>query len=170
MNAFKEIKAQELKINPFEMIGTDWMLISAKKAEKVNTMTASWGGLGVIWNKNVVTIYIRPQRYTKEFIDNSDTFSITVLGEEYIKELSYLGIISGRDEDKIAKTGFTVDEDDNTPYFSEGKVVLICRKLYSQELSKEFFEDTSLINKNYLKNDFHTMYIGEIVKVLVKEQ
>ena len=170
MNAFKEIKAQELKINPFEMIGTDWMLISAKKDEKVNTMTASWGGLGVIWNKNVVTIYIRPQRYTKEFIDNSDTFSVTVLGDEYRKELSYLGTISGRDEDKIAKTGLTVDEDGNTPYFSEGKVVLICRKLYSQELSKEFFEDTSLINKNYLKNDFHTMYIGEIVKVLVKDQ
>ena len=101
MNTFKEIKAQELKINPFEMIGIDWMLITVKKDEKVNTMTASWGGLGVIWNKNVVTIYIRPKCYTKEFIDNSDTFSVTILGEEYRKELSYLGTISGRSEDKI---------------------------------------------------------------------
>ena len=170
MNTFKEIKAQELKINPFEMIGIDWMLITVKKDEKVNTMTASWGGLGVIWNKNVVTIYIRPKCYTKEFIDNSDTFSVTILGEEYRKELSYLGTISGRSEDKILKTGLTVAEDGNTPYFSQGKVVLICRKIYSQELSKDFLTDTSLINKNYLKDEFHTMYIGEIVKVLVKEQ
>ena len=69
MSNFREIKVNEIKNNPFEMIGTDWMLITAKRNDKVNTMTASWGGLGVIWNKNVVTVYIRPQRYTKEFIE-----------------------------------------------------------------------------------------------------
>lgn len=170
MSKFIEIKADELNKNPFEMIGKDWMLISAEKEGKVNTMTASWGGLGVIWNKNVVTVYIRPQRYTKEFIDNSDTFSITVLGDEFRRELSYLGTVSGRDEDKISKVGLTIAEDNNTPYFEEGKIVLMCRKLYSQELSENGFTDTSLVNKNYVNNDFHIMYIGEITKVLVNEE
>ncbi|MBE6062127.1 MAG: flavin reductase family protein [Clostridium butyricum] len=169
MSDFKEIKANAIKNNPFEMIGTDWMLISAKKDNKVNTMTASWGGLGVIWNKNVVTVYIRPQRYTKEFVDNSDTFSITVLGEDYRKELSYLGTVSGRNEDKIKKAGLTVVEDDNTPYFNEGNIIFLCRKLYAQKLDEKAFVDKNLISKNYLKEDFHIMYIGEIVKVLVKE-
>ena len=169
MSDFKEINADELNKNSFEMIGKDWMLISAEKEGKVNTMTASWGGLGVIWNKNVVTAYIRPQRYTKEFIDNSDTFSISVLGNEYRKELSYLGTISGRNEDKISKVGLTVVNDNNTPYFNESNIVIICRKLYVQDLKEDGFVDSSLINKNYIKGDFHTMYIGEIIKVLIKE-
>lgn len=170
MSEFEEIKVNEIKNNPFEMIGTDWMLITAKKNNKVNTMTVSWGGLGVVWNKNVVTVYIRPQRYTKEFIDESDTFSITVLSDEYRKELSYLGTVSGRNQDKIKNTGLTVVEDNNTPYISEGNLVLICKKLYSQEMNKESFINDSLVHKNYLKGDFHTMYIGEIIKVLVKEK
>ncbi|NME84338.1 flavin reductase family protein [Clostridium sp. SM-530-WT-3G] len=169
MSNFREIKVNEIKNNPFEMIGTDWMLITAKRNDKVNTMTASWGGLGVIWNKNVVTVYIRPQRYTKEFIDNSDTFSITILGDDYRKELSYLGTVSGRNQDKIVNTGLTVVEDNNTPYFNEGSLVFICKKLYAQEMNKESFVTDNLVNNNYLKEDFHTMYIGEIMKVLVKE-
>ena len=169
MNNFKEIKVNEIKNNPFEMIGTDWMLITAKKDNKVNTMTASWGGLGVIWNKNIVTVYIRQQCYTKEFVDGSDTFSITVLGDNCRKELSYLGTISGRNQDKIANTGLTVVEDNNTPYFCEGNIVFICKKLYSQEMNKESFVNDSLVDENYSKKGFHTMYIGEIIKVLVKE-
>lgn len=170
MSNFIQIRADELNKNSFEMIGKDWMLISAEKEGKVNTMTASWGGLGVIWNKNVVTVYIRPQRYTKEFIDNSDTFSVSVLGNEYRKELSYLGTISGRNENKIEKVGLTVIEDNNTPYFKESNIVIICRKLYAQDLKADGFVDSSLINKNYIEGDFHTMYIGEIEKVLIKEE
>ncbi|HCW54029.1 MAG TPA: flavin reductase [Clostridium sp.] len=169
MSDFKEIKVNEIKNNPFEMIGTDWMLITAKKNNKVNTMTASWGGLGVIWNRNVVTIYIKPQHYTKEFIDESDTFSITVFSDDYRKELSYLGTVSGRNQDKIKNIGLTVMEDNNTPYFNEGKIVFLCKKLYAQEMNKESFMAEDLVNKNYLKEDFHTMYIGEIIKVLEKE-
>ena len=168
MNKFKEIKPQELTNNPFKMIGHDWMLISAKKDDKVNTMTASWGGVGIMWNKNVATIYIRPQRYTKEFVDNSDSFSITVLEDGFKKELSYLGTVSGRDEDKIAKSGLTVAEEDGVPYFDEGKVVLICKKLYAQEMNADSFVEKDLIDKNYPASDFHIMYIGEITKVLIK--
>ena len=105
MSGFFEIKPAELKGNPFEMIGKQWMLITAKKDDKINTMTASWGTLGVIWNKNVATIYVRSERYTKEFIDNTERFSLTFFSENYRKELSYLGMISGKYENKIEKAG-----------------------------------------------------------------
>ena len=93
---FKKISVQELNCNPFTLIGDEWMLVSAgNEASGYNTMTASWGGLGVIWNKPVATIYIRPQRYTKTFIDSQETFSLCVFDESYKKQLGYLGRVSG---------------------------------------------------------------------------
>lgn len=86
------------------MIGKEWLLITAEKDGKANTMTASWGGVGVLWGKNVATLYIRPQRYTKEFVDASDTLSLSVLDESFRKTLNYLGTVSGRDENKIEKS------------------------------------------------------------------
>ena len=106
--SFKEIKPEELQKNPFQMIGKEWLLVTAEKDGKANTMTASWGGVGVMWGRNVAFIVIRPQRYTKEFIDASDKLSLSVLDEEYRKTLSYLGSVSGRDEDKIGKSGLTI--------------------------------------------------------------
>ncbi|MDK2829763.1 flavin reductase family protein [Clostridium butyricum] len=169
MSSFKEIKPLELTNNPFEMIGKDWMLITAKKACKVNTMTASWGGLGVIFNKNVATIYVKKQCYTKEFLDDSDRFSLTIFNDEYIRELSYLGTMSGRDEDKISKVKFNISEENGTPYFNEAEIVLICKKIYSQDLSEECFEYDITHCKNYSENNIHTMYIGEIEKILIKD-
>ena len=103
--SYKKIDINEIVLNPFKTIGNDWLLISALKDGVTNTMTASWGGIGVIWNKNVVTVYIRPQRYTREFVDNSDYFSLTFF-EGYKKELGILGSKSGRDCDKIKETNF----------------------------------------------------------------
>lgn len=166
---FKKIEISELSLNPFQKIGKEWLLISAKNENKVNTMTASWGGLGVIWNKNVATIYIRPQRYTKQFVDHQDTFTLTFFDETYKKELGYLGRVSGKDEDKIANVNFHPIVDNHKVYFEECNMVLVCKKLYHAPICQEGFEDQSLIEKNYPQNDFHEMYIGEIVEVLVKE-
>ena len=105
---FKKTDIKTMEMKPFEKIGSQWMLISAEKDGKVNTMTASWGGVGVLWGKNVVTVYIRPQRYTKEFVDANDTFTLSFFDGNYMKELGYLGKVSGRDEDKIAKSGLHV--------------------------------------------------------------
>ena len=163
----KEIKAQELNENPFKLIGDDWMLITAEKDGKVNTMTASWGGLGVIWGRNAATVYIRLSRYTKEFIDTSDYFSICVMPSSYKKDLAYCGKVSGRDEDKIAKCGFTVEHENGVPYFKESRLVMTCKKMFSQELSATGFIDKSIIDANYSNKDWHVMYIGEIEKVLV---
>lgn len=160
------ITPEEIKRDPFTLIDKDWMLITAEKEGKVNTMTASWGGVGIIWNKKVAYIFIRPQRYTKEFVDASERFSLSVLPDSYRKELTYLGRVSGRDEDKIAKTGLKVAYEEGVPYFEESKYVLICRKLYAQDLKGECFIDKSLDPKNYPTQDYHTMYVAEIEEVL----
>lgn len=166
----KEIKVEELNLSPFKTIGKEWLLITAGQEEKVNTMTASWGGLGVIWSKNVATIYIRPQRYTKEFLDREDTFSLTVYDETYRSALNLLGTVSGRDEDKIKRSKLTTAFADGTPYFEEAKLVLICKKLYHAELKPENFDVHGIIDQCYPNKDFHTMYIGEIVKAYVKDE
>lgn len=164
-----EIKPEELHSDPFTMIGTEWMLVSAKKEGVVNTMTASWGGMGILWNKKVAFVFLRPQRYTKEFIDATDQFSLSFYDANYRKQLSYLGTVSGRDENKIEKTGFHIVHEDEVPYFEEANTVLICRKLYAQEMQETCFLQEGLIDKNYPNKDYHTMYVVEIEKVITQE-
>lgn len=168
MVPFREIQPQQLQKNPFHMIGKEWMLVTAERDGKANTMTASWGGVGVMWGKDVVYVVIRPQRYTKEFIDASDTFSLSILGEENRKVLNYLGTVSGRDEDKIAQSGLTLAHEDSIPYFEEANCVMLCKKLYSQPMAADSFLEQSLIDKWFSAGDFHTLYIAEITKILVK--
>ncbi len=167
---FREIKTTELKENPFDLIGAQWLLVTAEKEGKRNTMTASWGGLGVMWGKDVAFLVIRPQRYTKEFIDGSATLSLSVLPKGSMKEYAYLGKVSGRDEDKIAHVGLTVRHEGDTPYFEEARLVLICEKMFAQPYAPEGFQDRELISKWYPEEDFHTLYICEIKKVLVDEE
>lgn len=145
----KEIKHEDFQENAFEMIGKDWLLITAEKDGKVNTMTASWGGVGVLWNKKVAYIFIRPQRYTKEFVDFSDRLSVCVLPNSYRKELSYLGNVSGKDEDKISNANLKVQKYEDVPYFDEARLTLICRKLYAQDLKEEYFIEKDIIDKWY---------------------
>lgn len=169
MTKFKEIKPEELNNNVFQLIGKDWMLITAENNNKVNTMTASWGGFGIMFNKNVVSVVLRPQRYTKEFVDNSDTFSLTFLDESFRDQLKYLGSASGRNEDKITKSNLTVNHLDGTPYFQEGNIIIICKKIYAQPLNPDCFIDNKLDEQYYPQKDYHTFYMAEIEKILVKE-
>lgn len=170
MKNFKEIKAEEINENTFEIIGKKWMLITAEKSSgEVNTMTASWGGLGVLWRKNVAFIFIRPQRFTKEFVDGAERFSLTFFDESYRKQLGYLGTVSGRDENKIGKANLTVEYEEGVPVFKEAETVIICRKLYAQPLEEKFFIDKDSDKECYPDKDYHIMYVGEIEKVLVKE-
>lgn len=164
----KEINPEQLHADAFTMIGKEWMLVSAGDSKKVNTMTASWGGLGILWNKHVAFVFIRPQRYTKDFIDTHDTFSLSFYDESHRKTLAYLGRVSGKDEDKIKASNLHVAFDEDTPYFTEANTVLVCKKLYEQELDEACFIESDLIDKNYAEKDFHTMYVVEIVKVLEK--
>jgi len=165
---FNEISIKDLKFNPFEKINTNWMLITAKKEDTVNTMTASWGGFGIMWGKPVSFIGIRPQRYTKEFVDYSDEFSICFFDETYKDKLEYLGKVSGRDENKIDKSGLTLIDYDNLPIFAEAELTFICKKLYLQPLESNCFIDNNLNNIWYKNKDYHTMYISEIIKAIEK--
>lgn len=167
--SFKKIGIEEIVLNPFKTIGKDWLLISALKDNKVNTMTASWGGIGVIWNKNAVTVYIRPQRYTREFVDAGDYLTVTFF-EGYKKELGVLGSKSGRDGDKIGEVGFEVEMIDNQPTFKQGKMMFVLKKLYKGKIEPNDFIDDSLDAQYYPEKDYHYIYIGEIVSAYVNEE
>lgn len=168
MQSFNEITPQQLQGNLFEMIGSQWMLIAAKKDDKINMMTASWGGAGVLWGKPVVFIFIRPQRYTKELVDATSGFSCTFFSQQYRKELALCGAKSGRDINKVEECGFEVLTDAGIPYFAEAETVFLCQKLYRQPLDPGSFITTNLEIAHYPNKDYHELYVGEIRKVLVK--
>ncbi len=166
MKPFDSIDPNNFDHSPFRMIGSDWMLIAAGKGDKVNTMTASWGGMGVIWGRKVAYTVIRPQRYTKEFVDASETFSLNFLDPKKYREIqSMLGSVSGRDVDKIAKAGLTVDRAENAPYFAESDHVFICRKMFAQPLDPACFIDKKADAEWYPDKDYHTLYISEILHI-----
>lgn len=168
MMVFKEISADQFQESPFHLIGKEWMLVTAETGGKRNVMTASWGGLGVMWNKNAAFVVIRPQRYTKEFFDAADTFSLTFFDECFREKMAYIGTTSGRKEDKIVRAGLTVRHDGPTPYYEEADAALICRKMYAQPMSENAFIDRAAAEQWYPDKDFHTLYIAEVMKILVK--
>ena len=164
---FQELQPKQLTENVFSLFDDRWTLITAGTRDHCNTMTASWGGLGVLWHKNVATIYVRPQRYTFEFLENSPAFTLSFFGEEWRKALTYCGRVSGREEDKFAHCGFHVAMvGEDAPYIQEANLVLVCRKLYWNDLDPAHMDGTAL--QHYKNHDYHRMYIAEITKVLVK--
>ena len=176
----KEIAIESLQLNPMTLIGGDWWLITAgNEANGYNTMTASWGHMGAVWERPdgkahmglpTIAVYVRPSRYTKNFMDKEDTFTLSVLKPGYKKALGYLGSHSGRDGDKICQAGLSPVFSDGTTYIKESKMVFVCKKLYSSQLIEEGFVDKSIVANNYPEKDFHYMYVGEILKVLVDEE
>lgn len=170
----KEISVTELQMNPMTMIAKEWMLVTAGNQERgYNTMTASWGHLGSIWGHGgglpTAVVYLRPQRYTKEFVDREELFTITVFPEEYKKALGYLGSHSGRDGDKVAAAGLTPVFEGEFTTFAEAKLTLVCRKLYRGMIEADGFIDKSIVAEHYPNSDFHDFYIGQIVKAFVKD-
>ncbi len=168
MHTFQPIPIDLFDFNPFEKIGNEWMLIGAEANEKVNAMTASWGGIGVMWNKNVAYIVVRDSRYTLELLDGSGYFSLSFFSKDYHSALKYLGAVSGRDEDKIKGSRLTVQHHNGIPFFDEAVTVILCRKMCKQKIAPESFTDNSIDEKFYKDKDYHNMYIGEIVEVLAR--
>ena len=168
MSKFYEISPEELNQSPFQLIGKDWMLVAAQADGKTNAMTASWGGFGVMWGKNFAFVVIRPQRYTKTFLDQAETFSLGIFPEAQREMLNYMGPVSGRTEDTIAKSGLTESLVDGAPVFEESRMTLVCRKLFAQPMEEAAFLDQKTVDSWYPDKDFHTLYIAEIEKVLVK--
>lgn len=165
----RKIDVTTLKDNVFSLIGEEWMLITAGTAVQCNTMTASWGGLGILWGEPTATVYIRPQRYTKEFIDREEYFTLSFFAPEYKKELALCGAKSGRDVDKVKECGFTVAcGEGGAPYFEQARLVLVCRKQYAQDMDETAMR-SDVKEKWYPNRDYHTMYLGRIVEAYTKD-
>lgn len=164
---FEKTELNRIDENTFKLIGSDWMLITAGTKDSFNMMTASWGGLGVLWNKPVSYIFVRPTRYTYEFLEKNKSYSLSFFDEKYRKALSLCGSKSGRDTDKVKESGLTpVVSENGIVHFDEAKLVLECTKLYFQDIDPAHFLDSS-IDRLY-NNDYHRMYIGEITKIIRK--
>lgn len=164
---FKEFDLLTADFNPFKVVGKDWFLITVGNEQGYNTMTASWGGFGVMWGKDVVSVVIRPQRKTKDFLDESGYFTISFFDEEYRDALKFCGSHSGRDVDKALMTGLTPYFIDGTTTFLQAKRVLICKKLYCQQIQPNCFISKDLLS-NYSAGDYHYTYVGEIIKSVEK--
>lgn len=164
---FHEMAAGDLTDNVFKLVGTDWMLVTAGEPADFNTMTASWGGMGILWGLHVAFAFVRPQRYTFGFMESASHFTLSFFDEAYRDVLNYCGTHSGRDVDKMAETGLTpVEAGGAGVVFKEARLALVCRKLYAQDLAAEAFVDKQVMEKVYAARDFHRMYVGEIVQVL----
>ena len=167
MNGYVEISPYELD-NALKLIGKDWMLITVQDGEGANAMTASWGCMGVLWNKPVAVCFIRPQRYTYGLAENEDRMSLAFFGEGYRDALSLCGSKSGRDCDKLSLAGLTVSDVDGVPVIDQASTVIIGKKLYADDLKEDNFVDKAMLD-NYKSKDFHRIYVLEIQKVLIKK-
>ena len=168
MSTFKKIEPITLAENTFKLIGKDWMLITAGNLDNYNTMTASWGAFGVLWNKNTSTIYVRPTRYTYEFLEKNEYYSLSFFSEKYRSALNFCGANSGKDVEKAEKTGLTPLKGDFGVFFGEARLVIECKKIFYTDLDPKKFLDKKIDLKNYPKKDYHRIYIGEILNCLSK--
>lgn len=178
MSNFTSISPEQLTDNAFRLIGKDWMLVTSANndcmtyGKDYNTMTASWGGVGILWGKPVAFIFIRPQRHTFAFTEQNDRMTLSFFDESHRDALSFCGKYSGRDKDKAAECGLTPLCDTNTNgcavWFDEARLVMKVRKLYADDIKKDAFIDPSCL-KNYGADDFHKMYVCEIEEVLIRD-
>lgn len=166
----KKINLEDLNLNPFTLFDKDWALLMAGNKDNFNSMTISWGGIGVLWKKNVTTVYVRQSRYTKEFMDNSNYYTVTFLKDDLKDKLSLLGTKSGRDIDKMNIDGLNLVDVENGFAYEESKLVFVCKKLFKNDLKESQFLVDGLFNECYSDpEDIHTMYIGEIVGCYISE-
>ncbi|MBI5218700.1 MAG: flavin reductase [Bacteroidia bacterium] len=165
---FKPISPKKIQDNPFVMLDNDWMLITAGTKHSYNMMTAAWGGMGILWKKPVAYIFIRPTRYTYQFTEKHDYFTLTFFEEKYREILSICGTKSGRDFNKMKEVNLTPAETKKgNIYFQEARLVMECRKLYKDDIREPNFLSKEPL-KNYPLKDYHRMYIGEIEECLAE--
>ena len=169
MKNFKETPVKGLNENIFRLFDDAWTLITAGNSASFNTMTASWGCMGILWNKPVAICFIRPHRYTYRFTEEFSSYTLSFFEEKHRDILKFCGSCSGRTTDKIEETGLTpiVTRGGNMT-FEQARLVFECRKIYAGNIMEENFVMKELIPKNYPGKDFHRFYIGEIEKCFIK--
>jgi flavin reductase (DIM6/NTAB) family NADH-FMN oxidoreductase RutF len=167
---FNTVRPEELPDNFFRLINDDWMLITAGQFSNYNTMTASWGTTGILWNKPIAICFIRPHRFTFQFAERHDYYTLSFFDEHYRNILDYCGAHSGRDINKAEQTGLKpLETGRGNITFSQARLVLECRKLYADFLKPENFLVQDFAARFYPKSDFHKFYIGEIEQCYLKK-
>lgn len=167
---FQEIDLNTFQCDVFHMFGKATPLLTVGDRESLNTMTIGWGGFGTLWGKPVCTVYVRPERYTYEFMEKYDYFTVAVFGDAYKKAMALCGTQSGRDVDKAKECALTpMFSEGDAPYFAEADIVVVCKKLYAQDLTSACALAKETVLPYYgEKGNWHRMYIGEVVQVLKK--
>jgi flavin reductase (DIM6/NTAB) family NADH-FMN oxidoreductase RutF len=166
LDSFTQIQPQNIQDNVFKLIGDDWMLITAGNLQSYNTMTASWGFMGILWNKPIAVCFIRPQRFTLGFMERNPCYTLSFFPPQYRKALEFCGSKSGRDYNKAKETGLTpLQTNLENITFAQARLILECRKVYSGSIKEEDFLMRDLIPKNYPAKDFHRFYFGEVMNV-----
>ena len=155
----------EFRADSFDIFNKEWALLTAGSGQHYNTMTISWGGLGTLWGKPVATVYVKPIRYTHEFLESSDYFTLSFYPEKYRPALQLLGTLSGRDGDKVAQAALTPRLLDSAVTFEEANVTLVCKKIYRQDMDPAQMP-AQVVSAFYAKEAAHTMYVGEVVAVV----
>lgn len=161
------MKIDDYNVNIFEKINNDWALLTVGDKNKYNTMAISWGTLGTLWHKEVVIVFVRKSRYTHEFIENNEYFTVSFYSDKYKKDLGILGSVSGRDKDKVSLTKLTPEFLDNTTTFKEASETLVCKKIYMQDMDINSIP-SDIKEKLYSDFDIHTIVVGEVVDILSK--
>lgn len=172
--SFVKIKPEKVDFNVFQKIRYDWLLITSGTKESFNSMTACWGGFGHLWDiHHTCFIFVRPARFTFDFLENYDNFTIQLFSSEYKDKLHYFGSNSGRDVDKVYNTNFHPKFSSNYIYYEESKIVFKCKKIYFQDIDKNNFLDdtiTDWYSNNFPEHGYHRMYVGSIEEVLIKQE
>lgn len=169
MELLHEMDRNNLSCEVFQVFHNATPLVTAGTRENYNTMTIGWGGLGTLWSKPVCTVYVRPERYTYGFMEQNDYFTVSVFSKQYQKEMAFCGCMSGRDVDKTKECGFTpCFAQGDAPYFAEAELVLVCKKLYAQDMTEDCLTAAADVLPYYEKGGWHRMYVGEVVQVLKK--
>ena len=169
----KTIDPRELELSPVQQLLDDWMLLSAGVFDQgpsaINAMTVAWGFIGAMWRRPVAITPVRPTRYTYEFMERTDTWTLTAFPEAHREALQILGSRSGRNTDKMAESGLTpiAARTVAAPSYAEAVLCLECRTLYYNDIVPARMLDRSL--ENHYENDYHRMYYGEILAVQIAE-
>ena len=166
---FKNIDPRLLDDNIFKLIADDWALITAGTIESFNTMTISWGTAGELWNRKVFFAFVRPTRYTYQFTEREDLYTVSFFEEKFRPALKLCGTKSGRDGDKVTEAGLSpIATDHGSVCFDQARLVLECRKIYYDDLKPTQFVDPK-IEQEYPKKDYHRIYVGEILACLTRD-
>ena len=169
IQTWKKQELEKLNENFVKIIHQDWAVLTVAGPEKTNAMTVNWVQIGWLWNKPVVTVYVRPQRYTYPLINHNENFSLAFFEESERSQLAYLGKASGQMEDKLAHCGYTLLSLDQIPAIEQARLILTCRILYQSDLVAEQFHDPTIPQQWYDQGDFHRSYVAEILNVWQKE-